>query len=90
MQVVTQGPFGGCTRAQLDLARLEFTKTASSFNSGLTGASINGQSYQFATPDGREYTRAEYWAQLQAAYCQLGVTDFGTPAGNRSSIRFGS
>jgi hypothetical protein len=92
LQVVPNGPFGGCTVQQLNQARLEFTASASgSFNSGqLSGASINGQSFQFAAPDQREYTRTEYWEHLKAAYCQLGITDYGTPASNRASISFRS
>jgi hypothetical protein len=90
--VVQSGPFGGCTVQQLNQARLEFTKTASgSYAAGtLSGASIAGQSFQFAAPDQREYTRTEYWEHLKAAYCQLGITDYGTPASNRASISFRS
>ena len=87
-QVVQSGPFGGCTLQQINQARIEFTGGASTFNSGLSGASINGQSFQFMAPDQREYTRAEYWNHLQGAYVQLGITDYGFPTPARSVIRF--
>jgi hypothetical protein len=83
-QVVQDGPFGGCTLAQLNQIRLDFTGKALGSNDGLIGASINGQSYQFTAPSGQTYTRAEYWDQIKWAYNQLGVTQYGTPGGNSS------
>ena len=86
-QVVTSGPFRFCTRAQLDQVRIDFMNKAVDFNSGLTGASINGQSFQFATPDGQTYTREEFGDHLAAAFCQLGVTQYGAPTGTTAVAR---
>lgn len=81
------GPFVFCTLQQLNQARIAFTAQASSFNSGLIGASINGQSYQFTAPDGLTYSREEYGAHLHAAYLSLGITDYGEPSPSRTVAR---
>ena len=87
-QVVTSGPFRFCTRANLDSIRLKLVAGVPTSEAQLPGASINGQSYQFAAPDGQTYTRTEFGDPLAAAYCQLGITDYGTPAPRRTSVRF--
>jgi hypothetical protein len=84
-QVVTAGPFRFCTKAQLDAERAKFTASAGDFNQTLTGASVNGQSYQFG---GKEYNREEFGDQLAAAYCSLGIYDYGCPGASRTVARF--
>lgn len=86
-QVVTRGPFRFCSRSHLDQARIKALETSTDFNNGLTAATIAGQSYQFATPDGQTYTREEYLDHLADAYCQLGITDYGFPSPSRSGAR---
>lgn len=87
LPTVQFGPFRFCTKAQLDAVRLTFTADASSFNQGLASASVNGQSYAFSY-QGRDYSREEFGDHLAAAYCSLGVYDYGTPAPTRSVARF--
>ncbi len=77
-QYVQNGPLGGRTKAQLDVIRVEFTSRTPAYGQALTGASINGQSYQFGTAT---YTEAEFWDILKDAYCQVGCTQYGYPGG---------
>lgn len=85
-QTVQRGPLAFRTRAQLDVIRVEFTTRTPDYGQALTGASINGQSYQFGAAT---YTAEEFAAILQDAYCQLGVTQYGTPAGTTARGRLG-
>lgn len=87
LPVVTFGPFRFCTRSQLDALRLKFTAEADSFNQGLASASVNGQSYAFSY-QGRDYSREEFGDHLAAAYCALGVYDYGVPAPRSAVARF--
>lgn len=87
LQTVPFGPFRFSTKGDLDAARIAFRAQASSFNSGLVGASVNGQSFQFSAPDGTPMTREEYGDHLAAAYCSLGITDYGTPSPSRTVAR---
>ncbi len=87
LPTVTFGPFRFSTKAQLDAVRLKFTAEADSFNQGLVSASVNGQSFAFAH-GGITYSREEFGDALAAAYCSLGIYDYGTPAGNRVAARF--
>jgi hypothetical protein len=91
LDIVRDGPFGGCTKTQLDAARREFTSQAATgfTQQPLSGASINGQSFQFMAPNQQEYTRAEYWEHLKGAYWQLGITDYGAPARSTARGRLG-
>lgn len=86
-QVVTAGPFRFCTKAKLDQIRLTFVESAPTGEAQLTGASINGQSFQFTAPDQQTYTREEFADHLAAAYCQLGITQYGSPSPRTSSAR---
>ena len=87
LPTVQFGPFRFCTRAQLDAVRLKFTADAAAFNQGLSSASVNGQSFSF-NYQGVAYSREEFGDQIAAAYCALGIYDYGTPAPNRSAARF--
>ena len=89
LPTVPFGPFVFSTKADLDAARIAFKAQSANFNSGLIGASINGQSYQFTAPDGLLYSREEYGAHLQAAYLSLGITDYGEPSPTRTVARLG-
>lgn len=86
-EVVQFGPFRFRTKADLDVLRLAFIAKETSAGAQLVGSSINGQSFQWSI-GGATYTDEEYGDQLAAAYCSLGVYDYGTPTGNRSVARF--
>jgi hypothetical protein len=88
-QTVTRGPFCFMSRTQLDAIRVAFAADAPTYTRSLAGASVNGQSFTFSH-DGVEYHREEFASLLQDAYCQIGVTTWGTPAGNRTAARFTS
>jgi hypothetical protein len=84
---VPYGPFRGCTIADLRSAKRAYVNSASAggFNSKLSGASVNGQSYSFS---GQEYTREEFGEQLAAAFLSLGSDEFGLPLGHSGAARF--
>ena len=84
---VQSGPFTFSTKADLDAIRLDFRAKATSFNSGLSSASVNGQSFTFSYA-GVEYPREQFAQLLQDAYCQLGDTSYGVPQPNRAVNRF--
>lgn len=86
-QVVTSGVYRFFTLAQLNQERLRYIGEVQKSNTQLTGASINGQSFQFQV-GGRELTLEQWGDALAAAYVMLGVTDYGFPTSNRSGIRF--
>ena len=81
-QVVTSGPFRFCTKAQLDQVRINFINSVPTGDTQLTGASVNGQSFQFVAPNQQTYTREEFGDHLAAAYNQIGITIYGQPTGN--------
>lgn len=83
--VVTSGLYRFFTKAQLDLERARYVAEVQKANTQLSGASVNGQSFQFQV-NGREMPLEEWGDHITAAYCSLGITDFGTPASNRSSV----
>lgn len=85
-QRVPFGPFRGCSIADLRSAARSYIAAASAggFNSKLTGASVNGQSYSFS---GTEYTREEFGEQLAAAFLSLGSDEFGGPLGHSGAAR---
>lgn len=83
--VVTFGLYRFFSKAQLDAERVRYVAEVAKANTQLTGASINGQSFQF-TVNGREIPLEEWGDQLAAAYVSLGITDYGTPAPSRVSI----
>lgn len=87
-QVVTAGLYRFFTLADLNQERLRYKEEVKKSNSQLTGASINGQSFQFQVA-GRELTLEQWADALAAAYVSLGITDYGMPTSNRASIRFG-
>ena len=87
-QVVTAGLYRFFTLAQLNQEKLRYIAEVQKSNSQLTGASINGQSFQFQV-NGREMSLEEWGDNLAAAFVLLGVTDYGFPTSNRTSIRFG-
>lgn len=80
LPTVTRGPLRFRTKADLDSLRLAFVAKTPSYGLTLTGSSINGQSFQF-TLAGVTYTEEEFGDILAAAYCQLGIFDYGTPSG---------
>ena len=84
---VQSGLYRFFTQAELNTERLRSKDEVKKSNSSLVGASINGQSYQFSSA-GREMTLSEWGDELAAAYLQLGVTDYGTPAPNSALARF--
>ena len=84
---VQTGLYRFFTRAELDAERIRYKTEVKKANSTLTGASINGQSYQFIT-NGRELTLVEWADALADAYNQLGDTQYGTPAPNSAVSRF--
>ena len=86
-QVVTSGLYRFFTKGQLDQERLRYITEVQKSNTQLTGASINGQSFQFQV-NGRELTLEQWGDALAGAYVSLGITDFGFPTSNRASIRF--
>jgi len=79
------GPYRFFSKTQLDAERVRFVAEVQKANTQLTGASVNGQSFQF-TVNGREITLEEWGDQLAAAYLSLGITDYGAPAPSRVSI----
>jgi hypothetical protein len=87
LPVVQSGLYRFFTKAQLDQERLRYIAEVQKSNTQLTGASINGQSFQFQI-NGRELTLEQWADALAAAYCQLGITDYGLPTPSRSTIRF--
>jgi hypothetical protein len=84
---VQSGPLRFSTKADLDQLRLKFRADADSFNTGLTSASVNGQSFSFNL-GGVQYSREEYGDLLAAAYNQLGIYDYGTPSSTRRAASF--
>lgn len=86
-QVVQFGLYRFFSLAQLNQERLRYIAEVQKANTTLAGASIAGQSFQFAV-NGRELTLEQWADALAAAYVSLGVTDYGLPTPNRSSIRF--
>lgn len=86
-EVVTAGVYRFFTKAQLNQERLRYIAEVQNSNTQLTGASINGQSFQFQV-GGRELTLEQWGDALAAAYLMLGITDYGFPTSNRAAIRF--
>lgn len=86
-QVVTSGPFRFCTLSKLNQIRLSFVESVPTGEAALSGASINGQSFQFTAPNAQTYTREEFGDHLAAAYLQLGITDYGVPSPRTTSAQ---
>jgi hypothetical protein len=86
-QVVQAGLYRFLTLAQLNQERLRYIAEVQKSNTQLSGASINGQSFQFQV-GGRELTLEQWGDALAAAYVSLGVTDYGFPTPTRSRLRF--
>lgn len=86
-QVVQSGLYRFFTLAQLNQERLRYIAEVQKSNTQLTGASINGQSFQFNVA-GREITLEQWGDALAAAYVSLGVDDYGFPTPTRSRLRF--
>jgi hypothetical protein len=84
---VPAGLYRFFTLAQLNQERLRYIAEVQKSNTQLTGASINGQSFQFQV-GGRELTLEQWGDALAAAYVALGVTDYGFPTPTRSTLRF--
>lgn len=81
------GPFRFRTKDDLDAIRDAFVAKETSAGLQLVGSSVNGQSFQWAV-GGATYTDEELGDHLAAAYCSLGVYEFGVPSGNRVAARF--
>jgi hypothetical protein len=86
-QVVQSGIYRFFTLGDLNQERLRYKAEVQKSNSRLTGASINGQSFQFQV-NGRGMTLEQWGDQLEAAYVSLGVTDYGFPTSKRATVRF--
>lgn len=86
-QVVQFGLYRFFTLAQLNQERLRYIAEVQKSNTQLSGASINGQSFQFQV-NGRELTLEQWGDSLAAAYVSLGVTDYGFPTPTRTTLRF--
>ena len=82
---VSFGLYRFFSKAQLDSERARYIAEVQKANSQLTGASVNGQSFQF-TVNGREMPLAQWGDELAAAYLSLGISDYGAPAPSRVSI----
>ena len=85
LPTVQFGPFRTYTKGDLDAVRFEWKAQRPSISGRLTSASVNGQSY---TIGGVEFAREEALDHLAAAYCSLGIYDYGQPAGNRAVALF--
>lgn len=81
------GPFTFMTERQLDAIRIAFAADAPVYDRELAGGQVNGESFQF-THAGVSYQRTEFASLLHAAYWDLGVTQHGWPAPNRSAASF--
>jgi hypothetical protein len=88
-QIVQSGIYRFFTLAQLNQEKLRYIAEVQKSNTQLTGASINGQSFQFQV-NGREMTLEGWGDALAAAYVSLNITDYGLPTSNRSTISFRS
>lgn len=86
-RTVSFGLYRFFTRAQLDEERARYVAEVRNSNTLLTGASVNGQSFQRQV-GGRELSLEEWGDALAAAYNDLGVYDFGSPSPTRSVARF--
>lgn len=84
---VQRGLYRFFTRAQLDAERLRYVAQVQSANTQLAGSSVNGQSFTFMV-QGREISLEEWGDTIAAAYNQLGVYDYGTPAPRKTISRF--
>ncbi len=83
------GPFRFNTKEDLDALRLAFKARHSALGMVLIGNSTNGQSFQWQVGS-EKMTDEELGDQLAAAYCSLGIYDYGQPTGNRSAVSFTS
>ena len=86
-QVVQFGLYRFFTLAQLNQERLRYVAEVQKSNTNLSGASINGQSFQFQV-NGRELTLEQWADALAAAYASLGITEYGLPTPTRTTLRF--
>ena len=84
---VQSGLYRFFTRAELDAERIRYKSEVKKANTQLTGASINGQTYQFLT-NGRELTLPEWADALADAYNQLGDTEYGLPSPTSALSQF--
>ena len=85
--VVQSGLYSFFTRAELDAEVIRYKSQVRAANTQLAGAGVNGQSFNFVV-QGREMSLPEWAAELQSAYAQLGVTDYGLPPLNRRISAF--
>lgn len=85
---VSFGPFRFNTKEDLDLKRIAFVKKIPAAGLTLVGSSINGQSFQWSTGGAATFTDEELGDALAAAYCDLGIYDYGVPSGNSVAARF--
>lgn len=86
-QTVSYGIYRFFTKAQLDAERTRYIAQVQTANTQVTGASVNGQSFQLNV-NGREMTLEEWADALAGAYNDLGVYTYGTPTANRVAARF--
>ncbi len=86
-QTVSFGPLRFRTKTDLDALRVSFVEKTPAFGLTVTGASVNGQSFQFAV-GGVTYTEEEFGDILAASYNDLGIYTYGVPSGSRTAARF--
>lgn len=84
--IIPTGLFIGADKAEITalLAQLKAARSGMAYSGALTGASINGQSIQYA---GREMTLAEFAAELQGPLCYFWPDKYSPPPTNASAAR---
>lgn len=89
-QVVTFGLYRFFTLGDLNQERLAYIAAVKGADTQLSGASINGQSFQFKVGGTDTEMSLEEWGDaLAAAYVSLGITDYGFPTPTRFVARLG-
>jgi hypothetical protein len=85
LQQVPTGLYFGFTYGELQSELARYKQEVTKSGTRLAGASVNGQSYQFA---GREGTLAEWSAELQAALSYLRPDEYLAAPTNSAAVRF--
>lgn len=84
-QVIPSGLFIGADKAEIEalLAQLKAARLGMVYSGPMTGASINGQSVQFA---GREMSLAEFADELAGPLNYFFPDKYDPPAGDRAAF----
>lgn len=83
--VVPTGPYLGFTLAQLETELTSYQAQRRALNSALAAASVNGQSFQFATLTAQKAALAETGADLEIAFAYLDPGRFPLNPGTNTS-----